>query len=135
MEMPFSTRRRQLMPNDNHTHERYIIMEEKRAMTPKRGRELGLLTEYAYMPPIGQWEGKLIAKCWGNGMNIICFFEDVSTGEKYQLSAWRHQENVYRPKDDGIDFSQTGMEGQIFLIETKVSSKGKPVWLSAIQVD
>jgi len=107
-------------------------MEDKRAMTPKRARELGYLTEYAYMPPIGQWTGKLIAKCWGNGVNIICFFEHVDTGNKYQLSAWRHKENIYRPKDDGINFSQKGMEKQIFLIETQLNSKGKPVWISAI---
>lgn len=96
---------------------------------------LGLLTEFDYMPPIGTWTGKLIAKCWGNGLNIICFFEDVTTGKKYQLSAFRHEENVYRTKDDGIDFAEKGIEGQIYLIETKLSSKGKPVWLSASLID
>lgn len=110
-------------------------MTDERAMTTKKARESGLLTAYDYMPPIGQWKGKLIAKCWGNGLNIICFFEDVTTGNKYQLSAWRHEENTYYPKDDGIDFSQREMEGQIFLIETQLSSKGRPVWLAATLSD
>lgn len=110
-------------------------MEEKRAMTPKRARELGLLTEFDYMPPMGPWTGKLIAKCWGNGLNIICFFTDVATDKKYHLSAFRHEENIYCPKDDGIDFSQRGMEGQTYLLETGLSSKGKPVWLSAALLD
>lgn len=110
-------------------------MADERAMTPKRARELGLLTEFDYMPPIGSLTAKLLAKCWGNGMNIICFFEDVATKKKFQLSAWRHEENIYRPKDNGIDFSQKGMEGQIFIIETGLSSKGKPVWLSASLID
>ena len=108
-------------------------MNDKRAITPKLARELGLLTEFEYMPPIGQWTGKLIAKCWGKGMNIICFFEDVATGKKYQLSAWRHEENVYRPKDNGIDFSEAGINGRTYLIETRLSSKGKPIWYSACQ--
>lgn len=110
-------------------------MEDKRAMTTKKARELGLLTEFNYIPPIGIWTGKLFAKCWGNGLNIICFFVDVATGKKYQLSAFRHRENIYRPKDEGIDFSQRGMEGQAYLIETRLSSNGKPVWYSASLID
>lgn len=110
-------------------------MEYKRAMTIKKARELGLLTEFDYIPPIGQWTGKLLAKCWGIGLNIICFFEDVATGKKYQLSAFRHEENYYCPKDDRIDFSQREMEGQIYLIETRLSSKGKPVWQSATLIE
>lgn len=110
-------------------------MADERAMTPKKARELGLLAEFDYMPPMGSWTGKLIAKCWGDVKSIICFFEDVTTGKKCRLSAWRHEENIYRPKDNGIDFSQKGMEGKVFLIETKLSSKGKPVWLSASLID
>lgn len=110
-------------------------MEDKRAMTIKKARELGLLVEFDYMPPMGQWTGKLIAKCWGMSYNLICFFEDVHTGEKCQLSAYRHEGILYCPKDDGIDFSQKGIKGQTYLIGTRLSSKGKPVWLSASLID
>jgi hypothetical protein len=110
-------------------------MNEKRAMTMKQARESGLLSESAYLPPMGEWTGKLLAKCWGNSHNLICFFEDVATGNKYKLSVFSNEGTVYRPKDDGIDFSAPGLEGQIYLIETRLSAKNNPAWLAASLIE
>ncbi|MHB1247844.1 MAG: hypothetical protein ACYCZL_00280 [Polaromonas sp.] len=110
-------------------------MNEKRAMTMKQARESGLLSESAYLPPMGEWTGKLLAKCWGNSRNLICFFEDVATGNKYKLSVFSNEGTRYRPKDDGIDFSEPGIEGQDYVIETALSSKGNPAWLTATLIE
>ncbi|MHB1280031.1 MAG: hypothetical protein ACYCYL_02180 [Acidithiobacillus sp.] len=110
-------------------------MNGKRAMTMKQAKESGLLSESDYIPPMGEWTGKLVAKCWGNSRNLICFFEDVATGKQYKLSAFSNEGTRYCPKDDGIDFSESGIEGLNYLIETALSSKGNPAWLAATLIE
>lgn len=110
-------------------------MEKKRAMTMNQARESGFLSESDYMPPIGEWTGKLLGKCWGKSHNLICFFEDIETGKKHRLSAYKTDGENYGPKGIEIDFSQPGIEGQEYYIETELSLRGKPAWIDAFLLD
>lgn len=110
-------------------------MEEKRALTMSHAKDYGLMAKADFSPPIGQWTGRLLNKCWGKSVNLICFFEDVATGEEYRLSAFRNAEKRYCPKDNVIDFSQPGIEGKNYLVTTGLNSKGNPAWLTASLVD
>lgn len=110
-------------------------MGQNRAMTMKQARESGLLSESDFTPPMGQWTGKLLGKCWGQSVILICFFEDVTSGNKYKLSAFRNDGEHYCPRDNLIDFSEPEIEGQEYFIETGLSSTGKPAWLAASLID
>jgi len=97
-------------------------------------KDEGLFDEYASRPPVGEWKGKLIVKAWGKSVNVICFFEDIDSGEKYWLSAFRTQ-GGYTPQDKKIDFSEAGIDGRVYLLETGLNSKGRPAWLRAEELN
>jgi hypothetical protein len=111
--------------------------EAKRAMTMKQATESGWLSACSPNPPIGDWTGRLLAKCWDNkSMRLICFFEDEVANKKYQLTVYRSRDGRrYCPKDAGIDFSEIGIEGQEYFIEIELNSKGNPTWTHASLID
>ncbi len=112
-------------------------MEAKKAMTMAQAIESGLFSACDPNPPEGDWTGRLLAKCWGKSMNLICFFEDEVANKKYKLTAYRSRddERRYCPKDAGIDFSEKGIEGQEYFIETELNSKGNLTWIHASIID
>jgi hypothetical protein len=91
---------------------------------------------YEFTPPAGEWIGKLNAKSWGKSMSVICYFEDVSTGALHRLTAFRSRNNpsIYTPRDGNVDFSEAGIEGRIYILNSGLSSKETPCWHSASQV-
>lgn len=110
--------------------------EAKRAMTKSQAIESGWFSECDSKPPVGEWLGRLLAKCWGNSMELVCFFEDEVANKKYKLSVYRNSDGKrYCPKDAGIDFSEKGIEGQEYFIEIGLNSKGNPTWTHASLID
>lgn len=87
--------------------------------------------------PTGTWVARLDFKIWSNKTAagcLGCYFTSLADGRRYQLSAFRPYRSTsrrYSPTDDGIDFSQPGLDGQIFLLEVGKSANGKVKWLSA----
>lgn len=95
------------------------------------------LDPYEFIPPAGEWVGRLNAKSWGKSMSVICYFEDVSTGALYRLTAFRSRNNraIYTPRDENIDFSEAGIEGRIYNLTSGLNSKEMPCWYSASLAD
>lgn len=87
--------------------------------------------------PTGTWVARLDFKAWSNMTAagcLGCYFTSLADGRRYQLSAFRPKRSTsrrYSPTDDGIDFSQPGLDGQIFLLEVGRSANGRTKWLSA----
>ena len=103
-----------------------------RAMGLNEARDAGFNT--ATLPPNGEWTGKLVAKAWGKAVNLLCFFENLESGEIHRCIAFRTDDTRYTPRDKGIDFSEEGIEGQTFLLNTGLNGKGKPAWHSAVKI-
>jgi hypothetical protein len=95
------------------------------------------LDPYEFIPPTGEWIGRLNAKSWGKSMSVICYFEDVVTGDLYRLTAFRSRNDpaIYTPRDGNVDFSEAGIEGRIYNLTSGLNSKEKPCWDSATLVD
>lgn len=108
--------------------------DSKRAMTLKQATEAGWLSACSFNPPVGDWTGRLLGKCWGKQSNLICFFENIETGIKYQLFAYKN-DGYYGPKNTGVDFSEKGIEGQEYFLEIELNSKGNPKWIDASLID
>jgi hypothetical protein len=86
--------------------------------------------------PDGAWKGKLVFKSWGKKTNLHCFFKNLDTQEQHCISAFRSRNGsrTYAAKDGFVDFSESGIEGRIYKIQTGVNSKGNTSWLSAIEM-
>lgn len=103
-----------------------------RAMGVGASRDEGLAFDYKFELPEGPWRARLVAKSWGKSVNLMCYFEDVETLEKYKISAFRSRKaSGYRANDEGIDFSQAGIEGCVYDLVTGKNKRGNPAWLSA----
>lgn len=87
--------------------------------------------------PTGTWAARLDFKAWSDKTStgcLGCYFTSLIDGCRYQLSAFRPHRSTarrYSPADDGIDFSQPGLDGQTFLLEVGKTANGKTKWLSA----
>lgn len=87
--------------------------------------------------PIGTWQARLDFKVWSNKTSsgcLGCYFTSLVDGQQYLLSAFRPYRSTsrrYSPTDDSIDFSERGLDGQIFLLEIAKGKNGKIKWLSA----
>ncbi|WP_339540127.1 hypothetical protein [Pseudomonas sp. RA_5y_Pfl1_P24] len=87
--------------------------------------------------PVGVLVARLDFKIWSNKTAagcLGCYFTSLVDGRRYQLSAFRPYRSTsrrYSPTDEGIDFSQPGLDGQTFLLEVGKSANGKIKWLSA----
>ena len=87
--------------------------------------------------PEGVWVARLDFKVWSNqpaAGNLRCYFTSLADNCRYLLSAFRPKQpgsRRYSPKDDGIDFSQPGLDGQTFLLEVGRNGKGNVSWISA----
>lgn len=98
-------------------------------------RKTGLAFEYKFDLPNGSWNAKLIAKSWGKSSNLICYFEETITLDKYKISAFKNRTvGGYRPNDGEIDFGVAGIEGNVYKLVTGKNKKGNPFWLSANEI-
>jgi hypothetical protein len=116
-------------------------MEEdtRRALSYNAAVEAGLeICSYEYENvPEGVWAARLDFKVWSNQTaagHLRCYFTSLADDCRYLLSAFRPKQpgsRRYSPKDDCIDFSQPGLNGQTFLLEVGRSAKGKVSWIGA----
>lgn len=103
-----------------------------RAMSKTSSRDTGLAFDYKFDLPDGTWTGRLLAKSWGKSVNLICYFKDMVTLEKYKISAFKSRKATgYRPKDEQIDFSEADIEGRVYELTTGKNKMGNPAWISA----
>jgi len=116
-------------------------MEEdaRRALSYNAAIEVGLeLSSYEYKnAPEGVWAARLDFKVWSNQTaagHLRCYFTSHADNCRYLLSAFRPKQpgsRRYSPKDDGIDFSRPGLNGQSFLLEVGRNAKGNVSWIGA----
>ena len=113
--------------------------DTRRALSYNAAVEAGLeLGSYEYKDvPEGVWAARLDFKVWSNQTaagNLRCYFTSLADNRRYLLSAFRPKQpgsRRYSPKDDGIDFSSTGLNGQTFLLEVGRNAKGNVSWIGA----
>ncbi|MCK9747109.1 hypothetical protein LT699_10935 [Pseudomonas syringae pv. syringae] len=111
----------------------------RRALSYNAAVEAGLEPrsyEYKNVPE-GVWAARLDFKVWSDRTaagHLRCYFTSLADNCRYLLSAFRPKQpgsRRYSPDDDGIDFSQQGLNGQIFLLEVGRNSKGNVSWIGA----
>ena len=95
-------------------------------------RHLTNKEDWSFGCPDGSWRGRLDQKAWGDRGNLMLFFSDETTGEKYWFSVfWT---NRYHPKDGGHDFKNDAESGDVFELETEKTKSGSPKLLSARKI-
>lgn len=77
---------------------------------------------YSFGAPNGTWQGRLDNKGWGKSTNLILYFADVASGEKWWFSVW-HADN-YQPRNGGINFKNDAEIGQLFELTTRLTKSG-----------
>jgi hypothetical protein len=95
-------------------------------------RDIANRDEYELDCPEGNWTARLDAKAWGKSANLILYFSDVETGRKYWLSVFF--ETGYRARENGYDFRNDAMPGDVFELTTKKTKSGKPSLLAAHKI-
>jgi hypothetical protein len=113
--------------------------DSRRALSYSAAVEAGLEPrsyEYKNVPE-GVWAARLDFKVWSDRTaagHLRCYFTSLADNCRYLLSAFRPKEpgsRRYSPDDDGIDFSQHGLSGQIFLLDVGRNAKGNVSWIGA----
>lgn len=99
----------------------------------RKGFEPGL---YEFTPeavPLGMVEAVLDFKIWAkNVMGINCYFTDVATRKKFQLTVYlSNRLRLYRLGSGEIDFYDCPTE-RIYRIDTEVGKSGKIMFVNAI---
>lgn len=83
--------------------------------------------EYPYKDAIvGELNATLDYKIWGkDSIAVVCYFTDVESGTKFQMSVFRAKDESYMLKGSDIDFTScpTGEEYQLVI---EKNSKGNP---------
>lgn len=82
--------------------------------------------------PMGETEAKLEFKIWAKPANTLsCFFTEVVSGRKFQLSVFRRKsDEVYGLPEGDIDF-QVCPTGVVYQIMVRKSDQGRPVFQRA----
>lgn len=92
--------------------------------------------DYALTAPEGEWTARLDYLRWGgksnNVPNLLCYFTDQDTGEKYFFSGFKDSD--YGPRDKSISFRHE-MPGMLYRMKTAHNARGKPIWLSAERLE
>ena len=86
------------------------------------------LTEYKYDAPEGEWIGRLDTRAWGKSQNLLLYFTDINTAEKYRLSVFSR--NSYKPYKSDLSFRKEQL-GKSYKISTSKSKNGLPKFLTA----
>jgi hypothetical protein len=98
----------------------------------KRYRKLVNWQDWSFGCPEGEWRGRLDHKAWGDSSNLMLFFSEEITGEKYWFSVFHTYQ--YRPRDGGHDFKNDAESGDMFELKTKKTKSGNPNLLSARKI-
>ena len=87
------------------------------------------------IPLPGKYLAELQFKIWGKYPCLHCFFK-TQNGDKIRLASFKDKETGrYSPRDLKINFSEPGIEFNMYLLHVETNSKGRPAWLSAEKVD
>jgi hypothetical protein len=85
--------------------------------------------------PVGRWVGTLDFKTWANTTaqgHMVCYFTAAADGRRYRLSAFRSGASYrYTPKDGGIDLSEPGLDGRMFLLTVEGTRQPGAAWIAA----
>jgi hypothetical protein len=88
--------------------------------------------QYEFGCPSDEWKGRLEHKAWGKRGNLILYFTDEDTGQKWWLSVfWT---NAYSSKDGRTQFTQAAEIGDLFLLKTPKSRSDRPYIQSATKI-
>jgi hypothetical protein len=85
--------------------------------------------------PMGRYEARLDFKIWAKrAYTISCYFTEVATGRKFQLSVYRRKEDkVYGLKGNDLDFRDCPSEA-VYLITASLNDKGRAVFEDAVLI-
>jgi hypothetical protein len=86
---------------------------------------------YQYDCPDGTWTGRLDERAWGKSANLILYFSDIESRQKYWLSVF--WDNGYRT-NNGQDFRHDAEPGDLFELTTGRTKTGKPKLISAVKI-
>jgi len=79
---------------------------------------------YSFNPPEGILTGTLDDRAWGKSWNLLCYFTEASSNEKYCLSF--HGTKGYKPDDKSIAFDEEEI-GTLYELTIRKSPSG---WIS-----
>jgi hypothetical protein len=99
----------------------------------EKGYEPRLYPYAAEEVPTGEFEARLDFKIWAKrACTIHCYFTQVDTGKKFQLSVFKsHNRDVYGIETGCIDFHDCAYEVN-YQIRVEVNEKGWPVLKKAV---
>jgi hypothetical protein len=81
--------------------------------------------------PMGQYEAVLDFKIWAvRAYTLNCYFTEVATGKKFQLSVYRRDDEIYGLSDGEIDFKESPVS-KVYLITVSLNAKSKAVFRQA----
>jgi hypothetical protein len=84
---------------------------------------------YTFDCPVGVWRACLDAKAWGRQQNLIMYFSQSDTGNKYCICVFKP--SYYKPEDGRFAFRVQGQPGEFFELETAQTRTGRTKLLSA----
>lgn len=117
-----------------------------KALSFAQALNLGLQPrEYGASVQEGEFIARLDFRMWGKSVNLRCFFTNMETGEKFNLSAYRSHSgkehivqrpdgkthHAYTPEDGVFDFAEGDLGGQRFRLVSRQGARGKILWSSA----
>lgn len=79
------------------------------------------LLEYSMEVPLASWTGRLDYVAWGKAHNLLCYFNEEATGNRYRLSTFWN--NGFKPYRDGPAFNEEAT-GTRYAIQTSRSKNG-----------
>jgi hypothetical protein len=87
---------------------------------------------YKFGCPEGTWHGRLDHRCWGKSANLLLYFTNMDTQEKYWFSVYFNTD--YTPRKGGPSFKTSVQEGDVFTLTTSVTAGGNPCLIAASPV-
>lgn len=93
-------------------------------------------SKYKYIESPGAYVGKLVARAWGKGYFLRCYFDNPDFGNFIAIAYWkkRKEGNHYGARDTEIDFAKVASE-TTWKLTYKISSQGNLFWAFAEQVE
>jgi hypothetical protein len=92
-------------------------------------QHIGNRDAWVFDCPEGTWTARLDQMAWGKSQNLILYFTDEATSERYWFSVFHR--NGYKPRDNGHDFKRDAQPGDLFELTTKKTKGGNPDLKSA----
>jgi hypothetical protein len=87
--------------------------------------------QYEYGCPDGTWTGRLDERAWGKSANLILYFSDIESGQKYWLSVFWG--DGYK-SNNGQNFRNDAQSDDLFELTTGKTKTGKPKLVSAVKI-